>query len=605
MATVLISPKFYAWNSDGKPLAFGKVHTYKAGTGTATRKATFTTKNGDVENANPVILNSDGFASIFLDGSYYIDVDDADDVNIYTDDNVVSQESAEWVHCDQAVYVSVTSFKVTGDTTSNYDFGRQVKIEASGGGFTYGSVNGSVFSGGETTITLSTPTVPVDIVGACASVVGENSFPAAVSSSGQEWVKTEDSTFVSTTSFTVEADLTAVFEVGRRIRVNNDATGYAYTQVVTSVFGGGLTTVTTLDAVVAADIITSSPSIIGQESLPFEVKTRNAATLEGENGAFYRNAGNMNAGVLPLAQVPVVNQSKLGTDSVGLAQMQNDSVGQNELGANSVGQSEIKTATNDFQTNVGQDSFLNIAVPGGSYSLNVFPYSVIASVDFNRYVSILNGGGSPTMRFRNTAGSTQAIGIYGQYITGSPPYHIGGHNIPLFVQAVIENSTKKVVACYVAIDPPWTNQGPHDMHTIGKKQRFMGTWGMQPGDIIRNPAARAYSKGRRAQWDAMTKDEQQVIFSKPWTLDEKNIDMDVKPHLFDMSQFSAKDHTVVMIDPASDLLAELEGYHEDWSAVAGQPDSITQLLSNGDILIGDSVDLIGPKGVEIVNASMR
>ena len=56
MAVSIIGPKFYAWDSDtGKPLAFGKVYTYQAGTNTP--KATFTTEGGETQNANPVILN--------------------------------------------------------------------------------------------------------------------------------------------------------------------------------------------------------------------------------------------------------------------------------------------------------------------------------------------------------------------------------------------------------------------------------------------------------------------------------------------------------------------------------------------------------------------
>ena len=81
MAVSIIGPKFYAWDSNtGKPLAFGKVYTYQAGTNTP--KATFTTEGGETQNANPVILNGAGYADIYLNGSYKIVVKDANDVEV-------------------------------------------------------------------------------------------------------------------------------------------------------------------------------------------------------------------------------------------------------------------------------------------------------------------------------------------------------------------------------------------------------------------------------------------------------------------------------------------------------------------------------------------
>ena len=70
----------------GAPLSGGKVYTYAAGTNTP--KATYTTAAESVANANPVILNARGEASIFWSGAYKIVLTDASDVIIWTQDNI-------------------------------------------------------------------------------------------------------------------------------------------------------------------------------------------------------------------------------------------------------------------------------------------------------------------------------------------------------------------------------------------------------------------------------------------------------------------------------------------------------------------------------------
>lgn len=80
-------PKLQFFDNAGNPLAGGKVYTYAAGT--TTPQATYTDYTGGVANANPVILNTRGEASIwFTTAQYKIKLTDADDVEIYTVDNL-------------------------------------------------------------------------------------------------------------------------------------------------------------------------------------------------------------------------------------------------------------------------------------------------------------------------------------------------------------------------------------------------------------------------------------------------------------------------------------------------------------------------------------
>ena len=74
------------FDSDGAPLAGGKVYCYVAGTTTQTD--CYTNASGTVA-ANPVILDSDGYAPIWIgSGSYKFAVYDSADVLQFTVDNV-------------------------------------------------------------------------------------------------------------------------------------------------------------------------------------------------------------------------------------------------------------------------------------------------------------------------------------------------------------------------------------------------------------------------------------------------------------------------------------------------------------------------------------
>lgn len=81
MATLATNVSFQCLGLDGKPLAGGKVYTYEAGT--TTPKSTYTTMAGDVPNLNPVILDQNGKAKIFLgDGAYRVRILDSNDALI-------------------------------------------------------------------------------------------------------------------------------------------------------------------------------------------------------------------------------------------------------------------------------------------------------------------------------------------------------------------------------------------------------------------------------------------------------------------------------------------------------------------------------------------
>ena len=109
MALLSPTPKQQFFDSDGIPLAGGKIYTYAAGT--TTPITTDVDAAGVTANTNPIILNSLGQADIWLlsTASYKFVVKDADDVLLFTTDNI-------------AVTLTVASFAtppVIGDVTPN------------------------------------------------------------------------------------------------------------------------------------------------------------------------------------------------------------------------------------------------------------------------------------------------------------------------------------------------------------------------------------------------------------------------------------------------------------------------------------------------------
>lgn len=118
MAVPLLGPKPQFFDENGDPLSGGKVYTYEAGT--STPLATYTTSAGNVPNANPVILDSAGQANIWLgEGSYKVELYDADDVLLWTVDNYPG-ESAQ-IFAGQV-------YPISSNTTLNNSYDNSVII---------------------------------------------------------------------------------------------------------------------------------------------------------------------------------------------------------------------------------------------------------------------------------------------------------------------------------------------------------------------------------------------------------------------------------------------------------------------------------------------
>ena len=115
-ATVCPAPQFVGLDNSGNPLSGGKLYSYSAGT--TTNLNTFSDSDLSVPNANPVILDAGGRATVYLSASSYkFKLTSSGDDVIYTQDNVISSApydvdldvpfvAGEAVTAGQAIYLS-------------------------------------------------------------------------------------------------------------------------------------------------------------------------------------------------------------------------------------------------------------------------------------------------------------------------------------------------------------------------------------------------------------------------------------------------------------------------------------------------------------------
>lgn len=141
MPQLLPPPKFRAVDDDGNALVGGKVYTYTAGT--TTPKDSYTSYTLGAANTNPVILDSRGEASIWLDGAYKIRLLDSDDNLIWEVDDVrdlTDSQTFDGVTLSGTLTISSTAVTWSGNPThsGNHTFSQNVTVN---GNTTIGNAN--------------------------------------------------------------------------------------------------------------------------------------------------------------------------------------------------------------------------------------------------------------------------------------------------------------------------------------------------------------------------------------------------------------------------------------------------------------------------------
>lgn len=96
---------------NGEPLASGKVYTYYVGT--TTNKTVYTDAGLSSAATNPIILDAQGKAQVYTDGSVKLRIDDSDDNTRYTLDNLYYQQSDGGIEWGGTSSGAANTFSVT------------------------------------------------------------------------------------------------------------------------------------------------------------------------------------------------------------------------------------------------------------------------------------------------------------------------------------------------------------------------------------------------------------------------------------------------------------------------------------------------------------
>ena len=131
--TVMPVPQIQFLDNDGNPLSGGKLYTYVAGS--TTNLATYSDAALSSANANPVVLDAGGRATVYLQPkSYKFRVDNSSDVTVYTQDNILALQGEEGASLEvtgtAGEALSANNFVYLSDGSGSLTAGRWYKTDS-------------------------------------------------------------------------------------------------------------------------------------------------------------------------------------------------------------------------------------------------------------------------------------------------------------------------------------------------------------------------------------------------------------------------------------------------------------------------------------------
>jgi hypothetical protein len=292
-----------------------------------------------------------------------------------------------------------------------------------------------------------------------------------------------------------------------------------------------------------------------------------------------------------------VTTTKIADANVTLAKMATASVNTPQLINTCVTQSKLNTSLQQNTGTVLQQENATITYTGGEYSLMAGFSSTSAIGDFI-LAPRTTSGYLMGISFYNSSAITRTYFFQVRYLNATAPYNLGDGDIPLFVYAEVKPDGT-IVRVDVADAPPWYYNGPnrYDPRKViernGKKYMRIRTL------LAEHGSPREALKAKIPLSQVLNRLQTDAIEEVEITHAIKNRDMSLIPSPFVAKMDPA--NTIVLLDPVSPLIEKLSMLHDS-------PDdlTVTELLMGGDIVIGNTPLVRNtPSGVITVSARLK
>lgn len=294
-------------------------------------------------------------------------------------------------------------------------------------------------------------------------------------------------------------------------------------------------------------------------------------------------------------------------DTVDTAQIEANAITQTEIDTSAVGQAELKTT---------QESDSTTSTAGVVFLLTNPQFMFIPrfkSADAARDAGITTKVASPplltndaifwslnstalqTNYFLQAENGAFASTAQWEYVQASPPYDMGDGEIPLFVYAIIDNSTGLIESMKIAPDPIWVYNGETNARPDGYEADGTPYQERKPLQDDASFKATLTNPGTRMAALARLRSEEKERM--PLTQAIKHADMNDIPHPFMGNDLTGK--TVVMLDPVSSVI-------EDLFMLREVGEDINQLIHDKYINIGnDGIGRVTPAGIIVPAISWK
>ena len=273
-----------------------------------------------------------------------------------------------------------------------------------------------------------------------------------------------------------------------------------------------------------------------------------------------------------------ITEGATGAPLIQLAAMGAGSVGNSQLITGAVHTAELSTGGGTTSTGAG--TTITASMTGGRYVFWPQVYNTGGTTYFGTSTS---GNIFTTSASYVSTVSIYAVGGTGHvqwlYVATSPPYDTGDGDIPLFVWAVIDNATRKIIALYFSDDPIWLHNGVTNNYPDGNDSKG-------PYQLIKDIPVAIQTLQGSERASAV----REIPFHKNYiTQEQKHRDMNDIPHPFLNVQSG---QTVVMLDPVSACVRDL-------SELRKEGEDIDIILRNNIDVGNTGLKRSGPNGLLI------